>query len=254
MKLKLQRPLAFFDIETTGTNITTARIIEIAIIKMMPDGSTITKTKRINPETWIPEDSTAIHGISNEDVANEPTFKEVANELKQFLENCDVAGYNSNKFDIPILVEEFLRLNIDIDIRSRKMVDVAQIFMKMEKRTLGAAYQFYCNKEIVNAHNAEADTQATLEVLLAQLERYDSELEPNVDFLHDFGKGEDYMDFSRRIKMVNDVPVFNFGKYKETPVTQVFKKEPQYYDWIMRSDFAYDTKNAVTEIYKKMKL
>lgn len=254
MKLNLQRPLAFFDIETTGINITTARIIEISIIKLMPDGSTITKTRRINPTVDIPAESTAIHGISNEDVANEPPFKEIANELKQFIENCDIAGYNSNKFDIPILVEEFLRLKIDINIRDRKMVDVAQIFMKMEKRTLGAAYQFYCKKELENAHSAEADTKATLDILLAQLDRYDGELQPNVDFLHDFGKGEDFMDFSRRIKLVNDVPVFNFGKYKETPVRDVFKKEPQYYDWIMRSDFAYDTKNVITALYTKMKL
>jgi DNA polymerase III subunit epsilon len=254
MKLKLTRPLAFFDIETTGTNITTARIIEIAIIKLKPDGSRDVKNMRINPTIDIPAESTAIHGISNADIENAPTFAEVANELKQFLDNCDVAGYNSNKFDIPILVEEFLRLKVDIDIRSRKMVDVAQIFMKMEKRTLGAAYKFYCDKEIINAHSAEADTEATLDVLMAQLERYEGELEANVDFLHDFGKGEDYMDFSRRIKIVNDIPVFNFGKYKETSVITVFKKEPQYYDWIMRSDFAYDTKNAVTEIYTKMKL
>ncbi len=251
MKLQLQRPLAFFDIETTGTNITSARIIEIAIIKLMPDGSKVSKTKRINPDMYIPADSTAIHGISNDDVKDAPKFAEVANELKQFIDNCDLAGYNSNRFDIPILVEEFLRINIDINIRDRKMVDVAQIFMKKEQRTLSAALQFYCNKPLENAHSAEADTEATVDVLLAQLEKY-NDLEPNVEALHEFGKGEDYMDFSRRIKLVNDEAVFNFGKYKDQKVITVFKKEKQYYDWMMKSDFAYDTKNVITEIYKKM--
>jgi DNA polymerase III subunit epsilon len=251
--LNISRPLAFFDLETTGITITTDRILEIAIIKMMPDGTEKKLVKRLNPGIPIPKVSSDIHGILDADVANEPSFKDVANEIKMFLDNCDLAGYNSNRFDIPLLTEEFLRVGIDINLHDRKMVDVAQIFMKMEKRTLEAAYRFYCKKELINAHSAEADVRATYEVLLAQIETY-NELENDVNYLHDFSKGEEFADFSRRIKIVNTEPVFNFGKYKEQTVASVFRKEPQYYDWMMRGDFAQDTKKVISDIFNKLML
>jgi DNA polymerase III subunit epsilon len=251
--LQLKRPLAFFDLETTGITITTDRILEIAIIKIMPDGEQVKKAFRLNPGIAIPEQSTAIHGITDADVADKPSFKQVANEIKQFLDNCDLAGYNSNRFDIPLLTEEFLRAGLDINFKDRKMVDVQQIFMKMEKRTLEAAYKFYCNKEIINAHSAEADTLATYEVLLGQLQRY-PDLVNDVDALHDISKGDDFADFSRRIKLNAGIPCFNFGKYKEQSVATVFSKEPQYYNWMMKGDFAQDTKAVITDIYTKLKL
>jgi DNA polymerase III subunit epsilon len=251
--LQLKRPLAILDLETTGITITTDKILEIAIVKIMPDGSEKKIIKRLNPGMPIPKASSDIHGILDADVANEPTFKDAANEIKMFLDNCDLAGYNSNRFDIPLLTEEFLRVGIDINLRDRKMVDVAQIFMKMEKRTLEAAYKFYCKKQLIDAHSAEADVRATYEVLLSQLEMY-GELENDVTFLHDFSKGEEFADFSRRIKLVNAEPVFNFGKYKEQSVATVFKKEPQYYDWMMRGDFAQDTKKVISEIFNRLML
>jgi DNA polymerase III subunit epsilon len=251
--LQLKRPLAILDLETTGITITTDKILEIAIVKIMPDGSEKKFVKRLNPGMPIPKASSDIHGILDADVAHEPLFKDVANEIKMFLDNCDLAGYNSNRFDIPLLTEEFLRVGIDINLRDRKMVDVAQIFMKMEKRTLEAAYKFYCKKQLTNAHSAEADVRATYEVLLSQLDMY-GELENDVTFLHDFSKGEEFADFSRRIKIVNTEPVFNFGKYKEQSVATVFKKEPQYYDWMMRGDFAQDTKKVISEIFNRLML
>jgi DNA polymerase III subunit epsilon len=251
--LQLKRPLAIFDLETTGITITVDRIIDIAIIKLMPDGAELKKYFRLNPGIPIPAQSTEIHGITNDDVKDAPTFKAVANEIKQFLDNCDLGGYNSNRFDIPLLTEEFLRAGLDINLKDRKMIDAQQIFMKMEKRTLEAAYQFYCNKKLENSHSAEADAQATYEVLVGQLQRY-PELENNMDFLHDFSKGDDFADFSRRIKMLNGVPCFNFGKYKEQSVATVFEKEPQYYNWMMKGDFAQDTKSVITDIYTKLKL
>jgi DNA polymerase III subunit epsilon len=253
MTLQLTRPLAFFDLETTGITITTDRIIDIAIIKLMPDGEQQKKYFRLNPGVPIPAQSTAIHGISDDDVKDAPTFKQVANEIKQFLDNCDLAGYNSNRFDIPLLTEEFLRVGLDVNMKDRKMVDVQQIFMKMEKRTLEAAYQFYCNKKLENSHSAEADVQATLDVLLGQLDKYD-DLDSSVDALHNISKGEDFADFSRRIKINAGVPCFNFGKYKEQSVAAVFEKEPQYYNWMMKGDFAQDTKVVITDIYTKLKL
>jgi len=251
--LQLKRPIAFFDLETTGITITTDRIIDIAIIKIMPDGEQLRKTFRLNPGMPIPAPSTAIHGISDADVKDCPTFKTVANEIKQFLDNCDLGGYNSNRFDIPLLTEEFLRAGLDINLKERKMVDVQQIFMKMEKRTLEAAYLFYCGKKLENSHNAEADVQATYEVLLGQLERY-PELENDIDALHNISKGDDFADFSRRIKLIEGTPCFNFGKYKEQSVAAVFEKEPQYYNWMMKGDFAQDTKAVITDIYTKLKL
>jgi DNA polymerase III subunit epsilon len=251
--IELSRPLVFLDLETTGVNINQDKIIEIALIKRMPDNSRTTKVFVINPGVPIPEASSAIHGFKDDDVKGKPFFKDVAKEIKDFIQDCDLAGYNSNKFDIPLLAEEFTRVGMDIDIKSRKFIDVAQIFMKMERRTLEAAYKFYCDKKLENAHAAEVDTLATLEILDAQIARYD-ELESNVDFLHNFSKGEDFADFSRRVKFINNEHVFAFGKYKDKTVVQVFTDEPQYYDWMMRSDFAQDTKAVITEVYNKMKL
>lgn len=251
--LQLKRPLAVIDLETTGTNVATDRIIEIAIIKVFPDKSTQSKVKRINPGMPIPPGSTAIHGISDADVKDEPTFKQVANELRQFLENCDLAGYNSNRFDIPLLVEEFLRVELDFDVSKRKFVDVQRIFHLMEKRTLSAAYKFYCDKLLENAHSAEADALATYEILEAQLGRYE-QLQTDIDSLAAFTKEEEYVDFARRIVMQGGTEVFNFGKYKGRAVKEVLKAEPQYYDWMMKADFPLNTKQKLTEIYHNMML
>lgn len=252
--LQLTRPLAFIDLETTGTNVATDRIIEIAIIKVMPDRSVQSKVKRINPGIPIPAATTAIHGISDADVKDQPVFKQVANELKQFMEHCDIAGYNSNRFDIPMLVEEFLRAGLTFEVDSRRFIDVQKIFHLMEKRTLSAAYKFYCDKDLVNAHSAEADAMATYEILEAQLTRYESLLKPDVGALADFTKEEDYVDFARRIVMQNGVEMFNFGKYKGRAVRDVLKVEPQYYDWMMKADFPLNTKQKLTEIYHSMML
>jgi len=251
--LRLTRPLAFIDLETTGTNIAVDKIIEIAIIKVMPDGSTVSKTKRINPEMPIPPASTAIHGIRNEDVSNCPTFREAANELRQFLDNCDIAGYNSNRFDIPLLVEEFLRIGLPFDTADRNFIDVQKIFHLMEKRTLAAAYKFYCNRELENAHSAEADAMATYEILQAQIERYE-EVKNDVSELAIFGGEEDMVDFARRFIRENGEEVFNFGKYKGRSVRSVLKQEPQYYDWMMKADFPLHTKQKLSEIYNSMML
>jgi DNA polymerase III subunit epsilon len=252
-RLQLQRPIAFFDLETTGVDAAKDRIVEIAVIKLMPDGSRHSWIKRINPEMPIPPESSAIHGIYDADIADAPTFKEVAHDLKQFLHNCDLGGYNSNKFDIPALAEAFLRANIPVDFKSRKLVDVQQVFFKKEARTLSAAYLFYCNKELINAHNAEADVIATIDVLEAQLEKYE-DLGKDVNALHEFTGGDDFVDYARRMVLKNGVPVFNFGKYKGLAVEDVFRKEPQYYDWMMNADFALHTKQMISEILNKMLL
>lgn len=251
--LQLNRPLAFIDLETTGTNVATDRIVEIAIVKIMPDGSRQSKVKRLNPTIPIPPASTAVHGISDADVQNAPTFKQVANELRQFLQNCDIAGYNSNRFDIPLLVEEFLRVGLDFEIAGRRFIDVQKIFHLMEKRTLGAAYKFYCDKTLDNAHSAEADAMATYEILQAQIDRY-KELQNDVTALADFTKEEAFVDFGRRFILENGVEIFNFGKHKGRPVRVVLKEEPQYYDWMMKSDFPLHTKQKLTEIYNSMML
>lgn len=248
MNLQLSRPIACVDLETTGTSIIHDRIIEISIIKVFPDGKKDIRTRRINPQIPIPKEASDVHGIYDEDVENEPSFKELANGIKQFLDNCDLCGFNSNKFDFPILTEEFLRAGLDVNFKDRHLVDVQQIFFKKEPRNLAAAYQFYCQKEMIDAHSAEADASATLEILYAQLERY-QDLEKNVSFLGAFSKGDDFLDYSRRVKLVNQVPVFNFGKHKDKPVSEVFQKEPAYYDWIMKGDFALDTKNVMSKIF-----
>lgn len=248
MKLNLKNPIVFFDLETTGVNIVTDRIVEISYLKIYPNGREESKTIRINPEMHIPEFSTAIHGISDEDVANCPTFKEVAKEIARDIEGCDLAGYNSNRFDIPLLAEEFLRADVDIDLKKRKFIDVQVVFHKMEQRTLSAAYKFYCDKDLENAHTAEADTRATYEILQSQLERY-PDLKNDIDFLSKFTAQTNNADFAGRI-VYNEKgeEVINFGKYKGQKVADVLKKDIGYYGWIMNSDFTLDTKRVLTNI------
>jgi len=250
MPLQLKRPLVFIDLETTGVNLSTDRIVEIAIIKVMPDGSKSIKRKILNPQIPISETSSAIHGITNEKVKDAPTFKQVANELKQFIDDADFSGYNSNRFDIPLLMEEFLRAGITIDMANRRMLDVQHIFHMMEKRTLEAAYKFYCEKELQDAHSAEADAAATWEILEAQLTRY-QHLGNTLDTILQFTGEEKFVDFARRFIMDNDVEVFNFGKHKGRPVSDVLRSEPQYYDWMMKGDFPLHTKQKLTEILNR---
>lgn len=249
MKLNLKNPLVFFDLETTGTNINSDRIVEICYLKVYPNGNEESKTLRINPEMHIPEDSSAIHGIYDEDVKDCPTFKDVARKIATDIEGCDLAGFNSNRFDIPVLAEEFLRAGIDIDLMKRKFVDVQVIYHKLEQRTLSAAYKFYCNKNLEDAHTAEADTRATYEVLKAQLDRYPDTLENDIAFLSNYSCFNKNVDFAGRI-VYNDqgVEVFNFGKYKGMPVKEILLKDPGYYSWIMQGDFTLNTKNVLTKI------
>ncbi len=237
-----------FDLETTGMSVNTDRIVEFSYIKVMPDGTENIKTLRFNPGIPIPHEVSLIHGIYDEDVKDAPLFKQKAKELAEEFKGCDFAGFNSNKFDFPLLVEEFLRAGVEFDVENRKFVDAQRIFHMMEQRTLTAAYKFYCNKELVNAHSAEADTIATLEVLKAQIERYEN-LENDVDFLHNFTKQDKNVDLAGRMVYNNDgVPVFNFGKHKGKPVQEVFKTDFGYYDWMMNGDFAEDTKRRLTQI------
>ena len=250
MALQLLRPIVFIDLETTGTNIATDRILEIAIIKILPDKSKSVKHKLINPQIPIPKSSSDIHGITDEKVKDAPVFKEVANELKQFIDNADLSGYNSNRFDIPLLMEEFLRAGIVLDMNNRRMLDVQTIFHMMEKRTLGAAYKFYCQKELIDAHSAEIDASATWEILEAQLERYEH-LGNTLETILQFTGEEKFVDFARRFIMDNDVEVFNFGKHKGRCVAEVLKAEPQYYDWMMKGDFPLHTKQKLTEIFNR---
>ena len=235
MQLNLRNPLVFFDLETTGINIVKDRIVEISYVKVFPNGKEETKTRRINPGMPIPPESTAIHGITDEDVKDCPTFKEIAKSLATQIEGCDLAGYNSNRFDIPMLAEEFLRAGVDIDLNRRKFIDVQTIFHKMEQRTLSAAYKFYCNKSLENAHTAEADTLATYEVLKAQLDRY-PDLKNDVAFA------------GRMVYNDKGEEVINFGKYKGRLVTEILKSDPGYYSWIMNGDFPLNTKKMLTEI------
>jgi DNA polymerase III subunit epsilon len=250
MILQLQRPIAFIDLETTGVNISTDKIIEIAIVKILPDGSKLSKRKLINPQMPIPESSTAFHGITNEMVKDAPTFKQVANEIKQFIDNCDLAGYNSNRFDIPMLIEEFMRIGLNFSTDQRKMVDVQKVFHLMEQRTLSAAYKFYCDKCLDEAHSAEADAHATWEILMAQVERY-PHIGTTIDEIVKFTGEDDIVDFARRMIRINGVEIFNFGKHKGKPVSEVLKMEPQYYDWMMKGDFAMNTKQKLTEILNR---
>ena len=248
MKLELKCPIVFFDLETTGLDIVKDRIVEISIVKVFPSGDTDTKTRRINPGMPIPAESSAIHGIYDEDVKDCPGFKAVSKSMLEFIKGCDFAGYNSNKFDIPVLVEEFLRAGVDIDIKKRKCVDVQVIFHKKEQRTLSAAYKFYCGKDLENAHSAEADTFATYEILKSQIEKYD-DLENDIDFLSKFSKNGDFVDYAGRVAYNADgLEVFNFGKHKGRSVVDVFSTDPSYYSWMMNGDFAQYTKKVLTEI------
>jgi DNA polymerase-3 subunit epsilon len=249
MKLNLKNPLVFFDLETTGTNINSDRIVEICYLKVYPNGNEESKTLRINPEMHIPEESSAIHGIYDEDVKDCPTFKEVAKKIAADIEGCDLAGFNSNRFDIPVLAEEFLRAGVDIDLMKRKFIDVQVIYHKMEQRTLSAAYKFYCNKNLEDAHTAEADTRATYEVLKAQLDRYADILQNDINFLSEYSCHTKNVDFAGRI-VYNDqgVEVFNFGKYKGIAVKEILQKDPGYYSWILQGDFTLNTKNVLTKI------
>jgi len=248
MKLNLKNPLAFFDLETTGVNIVNDRIVEISIIKILTNGEKKIYTKRVNPTVPIPKQASDVHGILDEDVKDAPTFKEIAKEVAKFIEGADIAGYNSNRFDVPLLAEEFLRAEVDIDMRKRKFIDVQTIFHKMEQRTLVAAYKFYCNKDLTQAHSAEADTMATFEVLEAQLDKY-PDLENDVEFLSKFSAQNKNADYAGRIVFNKEgVEVFNFGKYKGQAVEEVFQKDQGYYAWILKSDFALDTKKVLTQI------
>lgn len=264
MKLNLKRPLAFFDLETTGVNVGADRIVEIAILKAMPDGSELIKSMRINPEMPIPLHSSLIHGIYDEDIATAPTFNAVAVELAEFIGDADLAGYNSNRFDIPVILEEFLRAGIDFDMSDRKFVDVQNIFHQMEQRTLRAAYKYYCGKDIINAHSAEADITATYEVLLAQIERYkdvdfedkqgkiSQPVQNDVDALHIFTNMNKPVDFAGRMVFnEKEEEVFNFGKHKGKSVEQVFDTEPSYYAWMKQGDFPLYTKKKLDEIWAR---
>jgi DNA polymerase III subunit epsilon len=250
MKLQLTRPIAFIDLETTGINITTDRIVEIAIVKILQDGEKQVKRKLINPLMPIPQSSSDIHGITDLMVKDAPSFKQVANEIKQFIEGCDLGGYNSNRFDIPMLLEEFLRVGIDYTLDDKRLVDVQKVFHLMEQRTLSAAYKFYCQKILEGAHGAEADATATWEVLEAQIERY-PQIGDTVESIVKFTGEDDIVDLARRFVKDKGIEVFNFGKHKGKPVSQVLKEEPQYYDWMMKGDFPINTKQKLTEMFNK---
>ncbi len=250
MKLQLNRPIAFIDLETTGTNLAIDRIVEIAIVKVGLDGTRQLKRKLINPQMEIPKGASDVHGISNEMVKNAPTFKQAANEIKQFINHCDLGGYNSNRFDIPLLVEEFLRAGLEFSTDGRKLIDVQRVFHMMEQRTLSAAYKFYCQKILDGAHSAEVDATATWEILEAQIEKY-PQLGATLESICAFCGEEDLVDFARRFIKVDCKEVFNFGKHKGRNVEEVLKLEPQYYDWMMKGEFPLHTKLKLTEIMNR---
>lgn len=266
MNLNLTKPLAFFDLETTGVNVASDRIVEISIVRVNVDNSTDILTKKVNPTIPIPEFTSKIHGIYDEDIVDCQTFKELASELSKFLANCDLAGFNSNKFDVPVLAEEFLRADVDFDLRNRKLIDVQNIFHMMEPRNLTAAYKFYCEKPLINAHSAEADTLATFEIFKAQLNRYeDTEMEDekgnkfkpvknDMTVLSALTTRTKNADLAGRIVFNDkDIEVFNFGKHKDKAVKEVFEKEPSYYNWMMNGDFPLYTKKIITQIRLSMK-
>ncbi len=248
MELKLTKPICFFDLETTGTNVAKDRIVEISILKILPNGNKESKTWLVNPEMAIPEEVVAIHGITNEKVAEEPTFKELSKEIYSLIKDSDLAGFNSDRFDIPLLAEEMLRAEIDFDMKNMVSVDVQTIFHKMEKRTLEAAYKFYCNKDLTDAHSAEADTKATYEVLLSQLECY-PELENNIKKLAEFSRRKRSVDFAGFIVLDENMEeIFSFGKHKGKKVSAVLEQEPGYFGWILNADFPLYTKKVLTQI------
>ena len=248
MKLNLKNPIIFFDLETTGINIASDRIVELSYLRIDLNGNEFSRTIKVNPGIPIPAKSTEIHGITDEDVKDAQTFNEIAKTVAKEFEGCDLAGYNAVRFDIPLLAEEFLRAGVDIDMKKRKFVDVQVIFMKMEQRTLAAALKFYCNKDLENAHSAEADTRATYEILQAQLDHY-SNLENDITKLSEFSAYNKNADFAGRIIYdENDAEVFNFGKYKGKLVAEVLAKDPGYYGWMMHGDFPLYTKKVLTSI------
>lgn len=253
MNISLLRPIVFLDLETTGLSLTQDRIVEIAMLKVSPDGSRQMKRKLVNPEKPIPAEVSAIHGITDEMIKDAPTFKQIANETKQYLEGADLGGYNSNKFDWPLLVEEFLRAGLQFDVQGRKLLDVQKIYHQMEPRNLSAAYKFYCEKELENAHSAETDINATWDVFLAQIERY-PQLGNSIDTVMKVVGEDQIVDFARRMVMENGRETFNFGKHKGRPVEDVLKNEPSYYDWMMKSEFAMHTKLKLTEIFNRAML
>lgn len=248
MKLNLTKPLCFFDLETTGINITTDRIVEIAVLKVYPDGKEERKTWIVNPTIPIPKEVTAIHGISDADVADKPTFKEIAKDVYSMIKDSDLGGFNSDRFDIPLLAEEMLRADVDFDMKNRVAIDVQTIFHKMEQRTLAAAYKFYCDKNLEDAHSAEADTNATYEVLKAQVEKYD-ELQNDAKFLADFSTRRQFADFAGFITFnKKGEECFAFGKHKNKKVEDVLKEEPGYFGWLLNADFPLYTKKVLTAI------
>lgn len=264
MELRLTKPIAFFDLETTGIRVATDRIVEISILRQQIDGTVKIRTQRINPEMPIPPEVTLVHGITDEDVKDCPKFREVAHDLVHFLDNCDLAGFNSNHFDIPLLVEEFLRAGIDFELKGRRFVDVQNIFHRMEPRNLSAAYKFYCSKELENAHSAEADTVATYEILKAQLDRYegvehkDRNGKISVPVVNDIRALSEFSFGSRSVDLIGHIvynerntEVFNFGKHKGKAVSQVLKDEPSYYDWMMKGEFPLSTKKVLTALKLK---
>ena len=248
MGLELQRPLCFFDLETTGVNVVNDRIVEIAVLKLLPNGNKEGKTWLINPEMPIPKGASDVHGITDDKVKNAPNFKTLAIEIYAFMNNCDWAGFNSDRFDIPLIAEEFMRAEVDFDLKNHKTIDVQTIFHKMEQRTLGAALKFYCDKELINAHSAMADTNATYEVLLAQVDRYD-ELENNLEFLSEFSTRKRSLDVAGFIVLnKEDQACFSFGKHKGKTVDEVLKKEPGYFGWLLNADFPLYTKKVLTAL------
>ena len=253
MNIILQRPIVFLDLETTGLNLAVDRIVEIALLKVDQEGKRTVKRKLINPEKPIPAEVSAIHGITDEMVKDAPTFRQVANEVKQFLEGSDLGGYNSNKFDWPLLMEEFLRTGLEFDVEGRRLLDVQKIYHLMEPRNLSAAYKFYCSKELENAHSAETDVNATWEVFQSQVALY-PQLGQNLDSIMKVIGEDQIIDFARRMVVENGKIVFNFGKHKGRPVEDVLKLEPSYYDWMMKSEFALHTKMKLTEIFNKSML
>jgi len=253
MNIKLKKPIIFFDLETTGINTSTDRIVEISILKIYPNGKELSKTLRINPEMDIPAAATEVHGITNADVKDCPSFKMIAKDLVSLMEDADIAGYNSNKFDVPLLAEEFLRAEINFDLKKRNFIDIMVIFMKKEPRTLEAAYKFYCDKELKDAHSALADTKATFEVFKAQLSKY-IDLGETIDQISEYSAHNRNADFAGRLVYDDDNNiVVNFGKYKGQLLFNVLKKDPSYYDWVQKGDFPLYTKRVFTEVYLKTK-
>lgn len=249
MKLNLKKPIIFFDLETTGINVSTDRIVEICYIKVMPNGNETSKNMRINPGMHIPEEASSVHGITDEDVKDCPTFKQVAREIANDFEGCDIAGFNSNRFDVPMLAEEFLRAQINIDLSKHNAIDVQVIYHKLEQRTLSAAYKFYCGGELVDAHSALADTRATYEILMAQLDKYPDILHNDVEFLSQYSSFTRNVDYAgRMVYDDNGKEIFNFGRYKGIPVDDVLLRDPGYYGWMMNGDFPLNTKQKLTEI------